>query len=224
MSIAGDQLPALEKLSQNQQVCLLELRDEEGDLLARPQSPQMRPDDVAQGAEQAIALRPAGDDDGRVRSQNTSELRPGPASCDVEHEVVAPVAPSEVLLRVVDDVVGSERSRLLHVRRAAHRGHLRSERLRDLDGVGPDAARGAVDQHLLPGLEPTLVAKSLQCGDRSDGDRSRLLEGYAGGLRDDRSIGAGAHVFRECPVPSAEHLVARLEVGHVRADRLDLPA
>ena len=65
---------------------------------------------------------------------------------------------------------------MLDVPRAAHGGHLRAERLRDLHGERAHAAGGPVDQHLLPGLELALVTKSLERRERCDRDRRRLLE------------------------------------------------
>ena len=59
-------------------------------------------------------------------------------------------AAGEVLARVVDDVVGAERLRLLHVPRAADRCHLGSEHFGDLDGKRANAARRTVHDHLLP--------------------------------------------------------------------------
>jgi len=55
----------------------------------------------------------------------------------VEDQVVAQLALREVLLGVVDDMVRPERSDRVHVPRAAHAGHFRSEDLADY-GPGVD--------------------------------------------------------------------------------------
>jgi hypothetical protein len=58
-------------------------------------------------------------------------------------------------------VVGAGGADDVRLRRAAHAGDLGSEGLGDLYGEGPDPARGADDQHLLPGLHLCAVANRL---------------------------------------------------------------
>src|SRR5262249_3206778 len=135
----------------------------------------------------------------------------------VENEVVAGVLTGEVLTLVVEDAIGAERSRLLEVPRAADRGHMRAERLRDLDGERSDATRSAVDQHPLACLEPSVVPQPLQGGQAGDRHRGRLLERGVGWLPDEVRR---AHVLGECPVLTAEDLVAGLKVGDILADGL----
>ena len=71
----------------------------------------------------------------------------------IEDQVVALLALGEVFFRVVDDVIGAERPRHLHVARAAHGCDFGVERLRDLHRECPDAARCAVDQDFLAGVD-----------------------------------------------------------------------
>src|SRR5207253_1367527 len=82
----------------------------------------------------------------------------------------------EILPRVVDHVVRAERPHEIDVPGAADAGDFGPEPLRDLNGEGSDAARGAVDRDPLPGLDSGLVAQTLQCGEAGDGCRRRLLE------------------------------------------------
>ena len=72
----------------------------------------------------------------------------------------------EVVLGVVDDVVGADGSNQVHVSRAAHPGHFRSECLGDLHGERTHASRGTVDQDLLARFDLSLVSKTLQGGER----------------------------------------------------------
>ena len=51
---------------------------------------------------------------------------------------------------VVDDMVGAERADQVHLRGAAHAGHLGAERFGDLHGEQPHAARRPDDQDPLP--------------------------------------------------------------------------
>src|SRR5215211_1607413 len=214
-------LPGLEQLSQEGKVRPVELRDEEDDLPAASNCRQAQLDDVAEGPEETAALRRSDDDEGRLRLEHPPALPPRSAPRDVEQQVVAPVAPGEVLTRVVDDVIGAERSREVDVPRAAHAGHLRSERPGDLHGERAHAARRAVDQHLLPRLDLPLVAEALQGGERRDGHGRRLLEREAGGLR--RDSDANVHVLGEGSGPAAEDLVTGPELRDVLADRFHRP-
>ena len=127
-----------------------------------------------------------------------------------------------VFLRVVDDVVGAERARLLDVPRAAHRRHLGAERLRDLDGKRADAAGGAVNEHVLSGLHLPVVAEPLQRRERRDRHGGRLLE------REVRRLGRYPPVHRANDLGKragvrAEDLVTGPEALDVLADGLDDP-
>ena len=62
-----------------------------------------------------------------------------------DHVVALPVL-REVLRRVVDDVVSPETAHRLDVGAAAHRRHLGTAMLGELDGDGADSAGRAVDQ------------------------------------------------------------------------------
>ena len=126
----------------------------------------------------------------------------------------------EVLLRVVDDAVCAERSRLLDVPRRADGRDVRAERLGDLHRVRADASRRAVDQHLLPGLQLAVVAERLERCDRRDRNGGRLLERHVGRLRHEPHL-PGRCVLGPRARPRAEHLVARLELRDVAADRFD---
>jgi hypothetical protein len=139
----------------------------------------------------------------------------------VEHDAVAPAVAGEVFPGVVDDVVGAERADQLHVSGAAHAGHLRAERLGDLDGEGAHATGGPVDQDVLSGLDPTQVALADQGGAGGQRYRRCLLEGQVGRLGC-RSVVGDAHVLGKGAVGEAEvagHLITRSQPGHTPADR-----
>ena len=78
--------------------------------------------------------------------------------------------------------IGAERTDQLDVRGAAHAGDLGTERLGELHGERPHAARGAVDQDPLPCLDAALVTEGLEGRDGRDRDRRRLLKGEVGRL------------------------------------------
>ena len=88
---------------------------------------------------------------------------------------------------------------------------------RDLDGVRPDPAGGADDQHLVAGLDPAGGADRLEGGEAGDRQRGGLLEGESGrlaghpGLRHHRQLGEG-------PVGCADDLVPDGDGGDLLAD------
>jgi hypothetical protein len=94
---------------------------------------------------------------------------------DVEDEVIAPAAVSEVFLGVIDDMVGADRPDETRLRGAAHAGDLGAEGLRKLHGIGADASRGADDQNLLSGLDAPGVAQALDGGEPGNRHRAGLL-------------------------------------------------
>ena len=140
----------------------------------------------------------------------------------VEDEVVALGPGGEVDLRVVDDVVGADRADQLDVLRAADPGHLGAERLGDLHGERAHATGSAVDEDLLTGLDLAVVAQELERGRGGHADRGRLLEGEIGRLLEELVL-CRPRVLGEGSRAPAEDLVARLEPGHIRPDRLDRP-
>jgi hypothetical protein len=73
---------------------------------------------------------------------------------EVEDHVVAGAAGGEVLGGVVDHVVGAEGAYVLGLAAAADARHLGAHGLRKLHGESADAARRAVDEHVLPGGHP----------------------------------------------------------------------
>ena len=203
------QIPALEHVGERLEVLLVELRDEELDRLLAEARREPDRRDVPQLA--PATVRPHDDEPAR-RLETAPERAPRVAARDVGDQVVALPLAGEVDARVVEHAVGAERTRLLDVARAADGGHVRPERLRDLDGERPDAAGGSVDQHPLTGLEPAVIAQPLERGQSGDPHRRGLLERDVRRLPDD--VGR-AHVLGEGAVPAAEHLVAGREVGHV---------
>ena len=73
---------------------------------------------------------------------------------------------------------------------------------------------------LCPWLNPASVAQSLEASAGGGGYGSRLLEGKICWLGREHVL-AGKCVLRKGAVAGAKHFVARLELRHVLADRLD---
>ena len=123
---------------------------------------------------------------------------------------------------VVDDVVGADRSHQVHAPGAAHAGHLGAERLGELHGQAAHGARRPDDQDLLAGLEPSGVAQRLEGGESGGGDGRGLLEAEVGRLGHELALGHGG-VLGEGAVAPSEDFIARPQLGHAAADRLDAP-
>jgi hypothetical protein len=70
----------------------------------------------------------------RARRARTKRVLPDCVDHGVEHSPGA----SEVLLRVVDDLVRAEGAHEVEVRRATHARDVGAKMLRDLDGRGPE--------------------------------------------------------------------------------------
>ena len=137
---------------------------------------------------------------------------------EVEDQIVTLISLGKIFFRVINHVVGADRSDKIDIARAAHAGHFGAERFRDLHGERAYASGRAVDQDLLPGLNFSFVAKTLQRGDRRHRDRSRLLECHVRRFQNDCSIRQNTHVLGDCAVFSAEYFVARFEVRYVFAN------
>src|SRR3954454_5404989 len=134
-----------------------------------------------------------------------------------------PLGLCEVLLRVVDDPVGADRSHQVDVPRAADTGHVSSERLCDLHGERADTAGRTVDQHPVPGLHLPLIANGREGGERGVSNCRRLLEREVGRIRQDGALRSARILGERTPAP-AEHLIARSKLLDPASDRLDLPS
>ena len=86
----------------------------------------------------------------------------------------------------------------------------------------PTAPGRPDDQDLLPGLDLAHVPKRLEGGEPGDGDGRGLLEAEVGWLGRELVLWR-AGVLGEGAAAPAEHLVTRLEPGHLAADRLHAP-
>jgi hypothetical protein len=78
-----------------------------------------------------------------------------------------------------------------------------------------------VNQHLVPRLNPPLIAKTLQVGERRHWHRSGFLERQLFRLPDQGRLGS-ARILGKGSAARAENRVARLEPGHVPAHHFHL--
>ena len=116
-------------------------------------------------------------------------------------------AAGEIFFGVIDHLTGAEFSHHVHISGAAHAGHIGAERLGDLHGEGAHTSRRAVDKDLLPRLNFSSVAQTLQGGDRCDGHGSSLLKRQVRGF-ERHAIGGNTQVLGKGSGLCAEYLVA----------------
>src|SRR6266511_6104220 len=160
-----------------------------------------------------VQLAPStNDDEGPLRGEGAAEAGEKAVPADVEDQVIAIHTVGEVLLRVVDDMVGADGADEIDLPSAAHAGDLRSEGFRKLHRAGSDASGGPDNQHLLARLDvPGL--QTLNGGQPGDCNDCSLLEADSGWFVDELVL-SGGRVLGEGPPSDAEHLVARPEPGH----------
>src|SRR3984893_9822402 len=138
----------------------------------------------------------------------------------IDH-VVTLISLSKIFFCVIDNAISADRFHKIDIARAADSSHVCAERLRDLDGESANAARRAVDQNFLSGLNVSLVAKTLQCGEAGDRNRARLFECDVVWFHHGRPIRFHADVIRYRPVLRAKNFVAWLEVCDIFSNCLD---
>src|SRR5262249_10446657 len=96
----------------------------------------------------------------------------------------------EILVSVINDLIGADGADQVHMSRAADAGHRCTERLGNLHCEGSHTSRCPVDQDRLPWLKLSLVAQTLQGGESRHRDGSRLLEGEVVWLQDHSQLGS----------------------------------
>ena len=142
----------------------------------------------------------------------------------IEDEVVEISPRAEVLSRVVDYGVRSQRLHQFDVGSTAHAGDARAEVPRELDGGGTDRAGRAVDKDLLSVLDCPLL-QVMQCQESAIGNRGRFLVARVGRLGCQQRAFRQAFELGICAKPKAikaEDLVTRSERGHSFADRCNV--
>src|SRR5271157_5013582 len=154
----------------------------------------------------------------------------------VENQVITLPTLGEILLGVINDVICADGSDHVHIPRTAHASNLCTERLGDLHSERTHASRRTVNQNLLPRLNLSLVAKTLQCGECRHRYGGCLLEGDIIRLHGQYRLGS-THILgkgslamepdfgtRSLRVTDthAKHLVAGFELRDVSPHRFHL--
>ena len=92
------------------------------------------------------------------------------------NQVITLRAFPEILPRVIDNLIGAERSRCIHIPGAAHGSDFRPERLGNLDGKCTNTARRAIQQNRVARLDVSFIAKTLKGGKCRERYRCGLLK------------------------------------------------
>src|SRR5260370_29000701 len=109
----------------------------------------------------------------------------------------------EILSRVINDMVCANRSRRVHLPRAAHGSDVSPERFGNLDRKRTHTTRRAINQNLVASLDASLVTKTLQRGDCRHWDRCCVLKRYVGRLQR-QFIFNSTHILGKGPTANAE--------------------
>src|ERR1700726_3712379 len=137
----------------------------------------------------------------------------------VDNYVVAICTLGEILFGVINHVICAERSDKINISSTAYASNFSAERFGDLHRESPDTAGRAIDQNLLPRLNLSFVAHTLQRRNPRDVDGSCLFKTDAGRLQCDCSHGPPADILGKGPTSTAEHVIAWFELSDILTDR-----
>src|SRR5262245_59262551 len=115
---------------------------------------------------------------------------------------------SDVLFRVIDNVVRTDRARDVQVPRTAYGCHLSAKGFRDLNRECSHTAAGAVDKNLLSWLDLSVFANALKRSQPGDRDGGRGLERHVGGFQRQEFLWC-AHILGKRASADAEDLIPR---------------
>src|SRR5207253_8765940 len=100
----------------------------------------------------------------------------------------------ESVVRVINDVVMTNRAQSVHIPRAAYGGDFSHQRCGTLYRKRTDTSRRTIDQHLLPLLNVSFIAKALQGGESRLRDGCCFLKRYIGRFQD-QCIFRNSYIF-----------------------------
>src|SRR6266567_6174891 len=132
----------------------------------------------------------------------------------------------EICLRVINDMVCPNRAHHFHFACAAYGGDFSPKRFGNLHRKCPHAAGRTIDQHLLPWLNVSLVAQTLQGGDCRHRDGRGFLERHIGWFQR-QCIFTRTHILgKSAPTTLGqvpEYLITWLKLRDVPANCFNLP-
>ena len=143
-------------------------------------------------------------------------------SYDVINQIITLTVPGEILSRVVNDVVRANGTRRFQIPRAAHTSDFGPKRLRNLHRKRPHTAGRTIDENLLPGLDPSLIAKPLQSGDRSHRDGGSFLKRNIGWFQR-QSVFTSGCILGESTRAASKHLIPGMKPRYLAANGFHPP-
>src|SRR6266581_8933850 len=143
-------------------------------------------------------------------------------SVNSKNEVIPLPIFGEIFLGVINDPVCTNRAHHVHIPGAAHASDFSPERFGNLHRKRTHTARRTINQNLLPWLNLSLIAETLQCSDCRNRDGRSLLKRYIGRFQR-QSIFSGTRVLGKGSIARAEHLVVRFELRYIFANRFNPP-
>src|SRR5215469_5234333 len=108
----------------------------------------------------------------------------------VENQVITLPTFGEIIPGVINHVICADGLDHVHIPRTAYASNLRAKRFGALHSESTHTSRRTVNQDLLPGLNPSRVAQTLQCGDCRYRYGSGLLECDVVRLHDQCRLGS----------------------------------
>src|SRR5579863_62884 len=130
-----------------------------------------------------------------------------------KNQVISLPIAGEIFLRVINDMVGTNRASQVQIPRAAYGGDFSSKCFGNLHRKCTHAAGRAIDQHLLPLLNVSFVAEGLQGGESRLRYGCCFLKRYSGRFQD-QCIFRNRYIFGKSAKPMfgcvSEYLVTYL--------------
>src|SRR5436305_10970162 len=111
-----------------------------------------------------------------------------------KNQVIPLPISGEIFLRVINDVVCTNRAHYVQIPRAAYGSHFSPERFGNLHCKRTDTTRRTMNQDLLPLLNVSFIAKALQGGESRLRDGCCFLKRYIGRFQD-QCIFRNSYIF-----------------------------
>src|SRR5262249_33779608 len=145
-------------------------------LLLRPDRQERRAQLAAEAARPAVPTLASDDHERARRRERSPKLRYRTPARGVDDEIPGPRSVREILPRVVDHVVGADRTDQIRLRGSADPRDPRAERLRDLVGERADTSARTHDQGGSSRPCSTEIPNGSERAAPGDRGRGRLLE------------------------------------------------
>src|SRR5579859_223512 len=143
-------------------------------------------------------------------------------SVSSKNQVITLPILGEIFLSVINDLVCPNRAHHVHIPRAAHASHFSPERFGNLHRKRTNATRRTMNQDLLPWLNLSFIAKTLQSGDCRYRYGRCFLERYIGRFQH-QCIFTSTYVLGKTAPNGPEYLITWLKLLDVSANCFNPP-